>query len=83
MANPEDYDRLLDEASGVVREQAFVFTKCTMDNDNLCEVLKHTSNMICELRTSPLSLKSYYELYMQVFQEMQELSSFFSDKSRH
>merc|ERR1719265_3075404 len=40
-------------------------------------------SMICELRTSLLSPKNYYELYMQVFQEMQHLSAFFSDKSRH
>jgi vacuolar protein sorting-associated protein 35 len=78
----DDQDRLLDEATAVVKEQAF-YMKRAMDNDNLREALKHASNLICELRTSLLSPKNYYELYMQVFQEMQHLSAFFSDKSRH
>lgn len=78
----EDQDRLLDEATAVVKEQAF-YMKRAIDNDNLREALKHASNLICELRTSLLSPKNYYELYMQVFQEMQHLSAFFSDKGRH
>jgi len=78
----DDQDRLLDEATAVVKEQAF-YMKRAMDNDNLREALKHASNLICELRTSLLSPKNYYELYMQVFQEMQHIGAFFSDKSRH
>jgi len=78
----EDQDRLLDEATAVVKEQAF-YMKRAIDNDNLREALKHSSNMICELRTSLLSPKNYYELYMLVFQEMQHVNSFFGDKSRH
>jgi len=65
-----------------VKEQAF-YMKRAIDNSNLREALKHASNMICELRTSLLSPKNYYELYMQVFQEMQHLVAFFSDKARH
>lgn len=78
----DDQDRLLDEASSVVKEQAF-YMKKAVDSDNVREALKHASNMICELRTSLLSPKNYYELYMQVFQEMQHLAGFFNDKSRH
>lgn len=78
----DDQDRLLDEAAAVVKEQAF-YMKRAIDNDNVREALKHASNLICELRTSQLSPKNYYELYMQVFQEMQHLAGFFSDKSRH
>eukprot|EP00928_Gymnodinium_smaydae_P087561 TRINITY_DN71814_c0_g1_i1.p1 TRINITY_DN71814_c0_g1~~TRINITY_DN71814_c0_g1_i1.p1 ORF type:complete len:845 (-),score=200.41 TRINITY_DN71814_c0_g1_i1:134-2605(-) len=77
-----DQDRLLDEASSVVKEQAY-FMKRAIDNDNLREALKHSSNLICELRTSLLSPRNYYELYMQVFQEMQHLANFFGDKQRH
>mmetsp|Transcript_35478 Transcript_35478/g.98028 ORF Transcript_35478/g.98028 Transcript_35478/m.98028 type:complete len:837 (-) Transcript_35478:101-2611(-) len=81
-ASGDDQDRLLEEASSVVKEQAY-FMKKAIDNDSLREALKHASNLICELRTSLLSPKNYYELYMQVFQEMQHLSNFFGDKSRH
>merc|ERR1712139_591929 len=59
------------------------YMKRAIDNNNLREALKHSSNMICELRTSMLSPKNYYELYMQVFQEMQKLAEFFVEKERH
>jgi len=78
----DDQDRLLDEATAVVKEQSF-YMKRAIDNDNLREALKHASNMICELRTGLLSPKNYYELYMQCFQEMQHMSAFFNDKGRH
>ncbi|CAK0788591.1 unnamed protein product, partial [Prorocentrum cordatum] len=63
-------------------EQTF-YMKRAIESDNVREALKHASNMICELRTSLLSPKNYYELYMQVFREMQNLSDFFGDSSRH
>lgn len=78
----EDQERLLDEATAVVKEQAF-YMKKAIDSDNVREALKNASNMICELRTSLLSPKNYFELYMQVFNEMQHLAGFFGDKTRH
>ncbi|PHJ22878.1 vacuolar sorting protein [Cystoisospora suis] len=82
MIMEHDQEKLLDEASAVVKEQAR-YMKKAIDTDNLREALKHGSNMICELRTSLLSPKNYYELYMLVFHELQHLSAFFSDRSRH
>lgn len=73
---------LLAEASSVVKEQAY-YMKRAIDQDGLRDALRHASNMLCELRTSSLSPKHYYELYMQIFQEMRDLSNFFDDKSRH
>ncbi|OII72066.1 uncharacterized protein cubi_01399 [Cryptosporidium ubiquitum] len=73
---------LLAEASNVVKEQAY-YMKRAIDQDGLRDALRHASNMLCELRTSSLSPKHYYELYMQIFQEMRDLSNFFDDKSRH
>eukprot|EP00916_Digyalum_oweni_P027512 GHVL01045005.1.p1 GENE.GHVL01045005.1~~GHVL01045005.1.p1 ORF type:complete len:775 (+),score=145.17 GHVL01045005.1:43-2367(+) len=78
----QDQEKLLDEASSVVREHTFHMKKA-IDNNNLRESLKHASTMLCELRTSLLSPHSYYELYMQVFQELQHLYAFFSDTTRH
>lgn len=80
--NFDDQDRLLDEATAVVKEQSYYMKKAVTE-DNLRDSLKYSSNMICELRTSLLSPKNYYELYMQVFQEMQQLPPFFGDKARH
>ena len=59
----DDQDRLLDEATAVVREQAHYMERA-IENDNLRESLKHASNIICELRTSLLSPKNYYQLYL-------------------
>jgi vacuolar protein sorting-associated protein 35 len=76
----DDQDRLLDEATAVVREQAHYMERA-IENDNLRESLKHASNIICELRTSLLSPKNYYQLYMMVFQELQRLAHFFDGKT--
>lgn len=78
----QEQEKLLEEASAVVREQG-CYMKRAVDSDNLRDALKHASNLVSELRTSLLSPKHYYELYMLVFQELQHLLSFFSDKSRH
>jgi vacuolar protein sorting-associated protein 35 len=78
----EEQDQLLEAATGVVREQSF-FMKKAIEQENLRDALKYSSNMICELRTSQLSPRFYYELYMLNFQELQHLSLFFGDKSRH
>ena len=78
----EEQDKLLETATAVVREQAY-FMKKAIEQDNLRDALKFSSNMICELRTSTLTPRFYYELYMLIFQELQHLASFFSDKTRH
>mmetsp|Transcript_12426 Transcript_12426/g.30989 ORF Transcript_12426/g.30989 Transcript_12426/m.30989 type:complete len:821 (-) Transcript_12426:82-2544(-) len=82
VANLDDQERLLDEATAVFKEQAFHMGRA-IESDNLRDALKHSSNMICELRTSLLSPKNYYELYTRVFDELQNLAKFFRDKSRH
>lgn len=68
----EDQDKLLDEALSVVKVQAFQMKRC-LDKSKLMEALKHASNMLGELRTSLLSPKSYYELYMAVTDELRHL----------
>ncbi|EEC19703.1 vacuolar sorting protein, putative, partial [Ixodes scapularis] len=68
----EDQEKLLDDASGVVKVQAFHMKRC-LDKSKLMEALKHASNMLGELRTSLLSPKSYYELYMAVTDELRHL----------
>ena len=78
----DEQDKLLEKASGVVREQAF-FMKKAIEQENLRDALKYGSNIVCELRTAQLSPRFYYELYMQIFQELQHLTIFFADKPRH
>jgi vacuolar protein sorting-associated protein 35 len=77
----DDQDKLLEEASQVVRQQAAEMVRA-LDSSNMREALKHSSNMLCELRTSNLSPRSYYELYMKVFDELRHLETFFMEEYR-
>lgn len=43
------------------------------------DALKAASTMLAELRTSSLSPKQYYELYMAVFDALRHLSSYLFD----
>ncbi|GAB6026743.1 Vacuolar protein sorting-associated protein 35 [Chamberlinius hualienensis] len=59
----------------VVRDQAFQMKRC-LDKNKLMDGLKHASNMLAELRTSVLSPKSYYELYMLITDELRHLETY-------
>ena len=61
MSGVEEQEKLLEDAVGVVKVQAFQMKHC-LDHSKLMEALKHASTMLGELRTSLLSPKSYYEL---------------------
>ena len=56
-----DQERCLEEAVTVVREQAY-YMKQNLDKSNLREALKHSSNMLQELRTNLLSPRNYFSL---------------------
>ena len=68
----EDQDRFLKEAAQSVKKNAY-FMRKAMDEDNLREALRYSAAMLGELRTSYLSPQKYYELYMQVFDELGNL----------
>ncbi len=57
----EDQERFLDEHTTVVRQQAF-YMKKALDQNSLREALKHSSAMLCELKTSLLSPRNYFQL---------------------
>lgn len=57
----EEQEKLLDEALGIVKAQAFQM-KRHLDKNKIMDALKSASLMLGELRTSRLSPKSYYEL---------------------
>lgn len=76
-----DQVRFLNEASRKVKEQAF-FMKRAMDADDLKATLNHASDMLRELRTSLLTPKNYYELYMKALDEMRAVEGFFEELNR-
>ncbi|XP_046683353.1 vacuolar protein sorting-associated protein 35 isoform X3 [Homalodisca vitripennis] len=78
--SPEDeQEKLLEEALAIVRVQAFQMKRC-LDKVKLMDGLKHASTMLGELRTSLLSPKSYYELYMAITDELRHLELYLLDE---
>ncbi|KAI4498657.1 hypothetical protein M0802_006363 [Mischocyttarus mexicanus] len=74
MTGVEEQEKLLEDAIGVVKVQAFQMKHC-LDKMKLMDALKHASTMLGELRTSLLSPKSYYELY-----ELRQLELYLLDE---
>ncbi|KAL6434973.1 hypothetical protein ACFW04_005256 [Cataglyphis niger] len=75
----EEQEKLLEDAIGVVKVQAFQMKHC-LDKAKLMDALKHASTMLGELRTSLLSPKSYYELYMAITDELRHLELYLLDE---
>ncbi|XP_034949457.1 vacuolar protein sorting-associated protein 35 isoform X1 [Chelonus insularis] len=79
MTGLEEQEKLLEDAIGVVKVQALQMKFC-LDNAKLMDALKHASTMLGELRTSLLSPKSYYELYMAITDELRHLELYLLDQ---
>jgi len=62
-----------------VKVQAFQMKRC-LDKAKLMDGLKHASTMLSELRTSLLSPKSYYELYMATCDQLRHLELYLLDE---
>ncbi|KAJ3930651.1 MAG: vacuolar protein sorting-associated protein 35 [Lentinula lateritia] len=70
--------KLLSEALNTVKIQ-FQQMRKNLELDQLMDALKSASLMLAELRTSSLSPKQYYELYMSVFDALRHLSNYLYD----
>ncbi|XP_052274611.1 vacuolar protein sorting-associated protein 35-like isoform X3 [Dreissena polymorpha] len=77
--NVEEQEKLLEEAQTIVKNQSFQMKRC-LDKGKLMDGLKHASTMLGELRTSLLSPKSYYELYMSISDELRHLELYLVDE---
>jgi len=64
-----------------VREQGY-FMRKSLEEGNLRDGLRYASVMISELKTSLLSPKSYYMIFMQVFDELRQLEMHFKEEYR-
>ncbi|KAI9593953.1 vacuolar protein sorting-associated protein 35 [Syncephalis fuscata] len=71
----EEQQRLLADALTVVKTQSHLMCKA-LDDQKLMESLKFCSVMLAELRTSALTPKNYYELYMAIFDALRHLTTF-------
>ena len=65
----DDQEKILEQASNVVKTSGFQMLKAT-DTNNTPDVIKHAVDLISELKSSSMSPKTYYELYMRVFDQL-------------
>lgn len=77
----DDQEKLLNQASTVVKAAGIQMQK-SFDSNNTADVIKYAVDMISELKSSSLSPKTYYELYMQVFDQLSRLESYFMQEYR-
>lgn len=70
--------KILAEALNVVKVQQVQMKRC-LDSELLMDALKSASTMLSELRTSSLSPKNYYKLYMAAFDALRHLSIYLFD----
>ncbi|EGZ11922.1 hypothetical protein PHYSODRAFT_547810 [Phytophthora sojae] len=72
---------LLREALQTVRDQGFRMQRAADAGDQPA-VLKHAAEVLRELRTSLLSPKNYYQLYMQVLDELRHFESYVEEQQQ-
>lgn len=77
----EDQDKILEEAVSIVRNEAGQMQRA-LDASDMREALKHASSMISEMKTSTMSPKTYYQLYMQIFDQLSRLEAYFLEEYR-
>mgnify|MGYP000954941700 FL=1 len=81
MMEDDSQERVFEECKRNVKEQAYFMHKA-LEEFNLRAGLKHSANMLDALRTSELSPKNYYMIFMQVFDELQALEKHFREEYR-
>ncbi|KAE9413448.1 hypothetical protein Angca_006974 [Angiostrongylus cantonensis] len=74
-----EQEKLLESATRVIRSESLEMKRC-LDKGETMDALKHASQFLSELRTSELSPKYYYRLYMDAVSELQHLESFLVDE---
>ncbi|KAH9850574.1 vacuolar protein sorting-associated protein 35 [Lenzites betulinus] len=75
---PVEEGKLLSESLATVKIQVQQM-KRHLELDQLMDALKSASLMLAELRTSSLTPKQYYELYIAVFDALRHLSNYLYD----
>lgn len=75
----DDQDSWLNQAIKTVKRAAY-YMRQAIEESNLEDALRHSAVLLGELRTSYLGPQKYFELYMNVFNELRDLEGFFSAK---
>ncbi|RCN46984.1 vacuolar protein sorting-associated protein 35 [Ancylostoma caninum] len=76
-----EQEKLLDNAIRVLKAESLEMKRC-LDRGETMDALKHASQFLSELKTSDLSPKFYYRLYMDASNELQQLEFFLVDEHK-
>ena len=71
----------VDEVKQTVRRQAY-YMKRALDQRNIRVALQHAATMLGELRTTELSPKQYYDIYINITDELRHLEAFFASEQK-
>jgi len=77
----DSQDAVFTQANGVVRKHAFNMRRA-LDDKNLDEAIVKAANMVSELRTSKLHPSKYYELYMNITNDLRALQEHILEQYR-
>jgi len=81
MDGHDDMKRRLKEAMGEASDNAFHMDRA-IDQGNLDDAIKYAQTMLRELRVGNLSPKTYYELWMKIFDHLRQLHSYFLELNK-
>lgn len=72
---------MIEDAKKEAKEQAY-FMRKALENADLRKGLKFASEMLAQLKTSSLTPRNYYLLFMTIFDYMRELENYFKEDFR-
>ncbi|VDP89517.1 unnamed protein product [Echinostoma caproni] len=76
-----DQSRLLDEALTSAKQCSFQMER-SLDKHNIVDGIQHAADMLKEMRTSFLSPKSYYELYIIITEKLRILETYLIEEHK-
>jgi vacuolar protein sorting-associated protein 35 len=72
----EEQAKHLEDSLLFIRQQEALMRKCLESKGKLLDAIRHASTFLAELRSSTLSPKQYYEMYIAVFDALSYLGGF-------
>ena len=73
----------LDKSLQFIRSQGVQMRRALEEQGRLMVAIKYASGMLAELRTSELSPKQYYELYIACFDVLSQLASYLKEDHKN
>lgn len=75
----DEQAKVLESSIVIIKQQIALMRKCLEQKKRFMDALKHASTFLGELRTSVLTPKQYYELYILVYDGLEYLASYLKE----